>query len=112
MITNEGILYIEPKGNAAIAPIIDELTCRMTAALRLGIPGVRYKGFHICACGATSDNTDYTLPNGEKTNSLCIHYLAFHRAEIPESQFKKVAALECGEEIPTEREISIALVRI
>jgi len=105
MITSNGILYIEPTKNTSVEPITDEATRKMTAALRLGVPGIRYRGFHTCVCGAHSTNCDFTLPNGEQTNSLSIHYLAYHRDEIPKEQLQKVLELECGEVDPTFEEM-------
>lgn len=106
MKTDRGILYIEPSVATSAEPVIDELTRKMVAAYRKGQSGPRYRGFHVCACGVFSDNTDYTLPNDEQTNSLCVHYMAFHRDEVPEAQLRKVAALDCGEEEPNEKELS------
>jgi len=106
MITDRGILYVEPSAATSAEPVIDELTRKMVAAYRKGQSGTRWRGWHTCACGAHSDNTDYTLPNGEQTNSLCVHYLAFHRSEVTEAQLRKVAALDCGEEEPNEKELA------
>ena len=106
MISDKGFLYIEPSVNTSVEPVIDELTRKMTAAFRKGVAGTRYRGHHTCECGAHSDNTDYTLPNGECTNSLCVHYLAYHRAEVPEAQLRKVADLKCGEDDPNTKELA------
>jgi hypothetical protein len=105
MITSEGILYMEPSKNTSPKPLIDEATKKMTAALRQGVPGARWRGVHQCACGAHSSNCDYTLPNGEQTNSLSIHYLAYHRSDVPKKQLEKVLQLECGEAEPTNEEM-------
>jgi hypothetical protein len=105
MISNEGILYIEPSKNVSQEPIIDELTKKMTAAFRLAKRGPGYRGWHTCACGAHSSNCDHTLPNGEKTNSLCVHYLAYHRDEVSVGQLEKVAALNSGEAEPNQEEL-------
>lgn len=94
MITTDGILYIEPVGAPSAEPVIDDLTRRMASALFLGEPGPGYRGFHTCSCGVHSSNCNYTLPNGETTNSLCVHYLAFHREDVPQEQLDRVAALE------------------
>ena len=53
-----------------------------------------------------SDNTDYILLNGQQTNSLCIHYLAFHRDEVPAEELAKVTALEAGEAEPSAEELT------
>lgn len=105
MITSNGILYIEPSRKTSQEPVIDEATKKMAAALRRGVPGPGYRGWHECACGARSSNCDYTLPNGEKTNSLSVHYLTYHREDVPEEQLAKVLQLECGEAEPTNEEM-------
>ena len=105
MITDKGILYIEPSAKVSAKPLVDELTRKMTAAFRFGKPAARFRGCHVCACGVWSGNCDFTLPNGEETNSLCIHYLAYHRADIPAFQLEKVRALDSGEAEPTVDEL-------
>jgi hypothetical protein len=106
MIKDNGVLYIEPSNTASPEPVIDELTRKMTAAYRQSVPAENYtKGVHICNCGATSDNREHVLPNGEETNSLCIHYLAFHRDEVPQFQLDKVSSLNFGEEEPSHSEL-------
>src|SRR5581483_12207675 len=94
MIKTEGLLYMEPAGAAADQPIIDELTCKMAAAFAASIPSeMAYRGVHICTCGALSDNREHCLADGTETNSLCVHYLAYHRSEVPQFQLDRVAAL-------------------
>lgn len=103
MITSHGILYIEPRRYCSKEPVIDVLTKKMTAAYKKAIPCKdRYRGFHVCNCGASSKNYDMMLSNGEQTNSLCIHYLAYHRDEVSEEQISKVMKLNDGEVVPTE----------
>ena len=108
------LLYVEPIGTEN-EPVIDELTKRMTAAFRLGVSdNANWRGKHDCtgkpcwhdnANYVESTNCDYILPNGMQTNSLCIHYLAFHRNEISESELAKVRSLPYGEADPTEQDI-------
>ena len=94
MIKNDGLLYIEPRGSVTDQPVIDELTCKMAAAYAASTPSeLAYRGFHMCACGAISDNREHILADGTETNSLCVHYLAFHRADVPQFQLERVAAL-------------------
>lgn len=103
MITDNGILYIEPKRYCSKKPVIDIFTKKMTAAYNKAVPCKdRYRGVHRCSCGVTSENYDVVLSNGEQTNSLCIHYLAYHRDEVSEEQLSKVMSLNDGEVIPTE----------
>jgi hypothetical protein len=56
MITNNGILYIEPSAKTSVQPVIDDITRKMTAAYRKSIEGTAYRGFHVCSCGVCRDN--------------------------------------------------------
>lgn len=113
---NNSILFIEPMQPTSPVPIIDELTKKMTAAYHATLPGFLHDGeimdvvtmgFQRCSCGATSDNVNHVLPDkSAETNSLCIHYLALHRNEVPQAELDKVAALNYGEEEPTPEEVS------
>ncbi len=106
MISQEGVLFIEPSAQISSEPVVDHLTRKMTAAFRLAEDVARFRGFHVCKCGVFSDNAEWRLPSGEETNSLAVHYLAYHRAEVPEEQLAKVEALTYGEAEPTEEELS------
>ena len=104
---DETVLYLRPGPNTSAEPVIDDLTRKMTAAFRAAeSTGVRWRGFHVCRCGVNSDNTDYILPGGQQTNSLCIHYLAFHRDEVPPEELAEVAALEAGDAEPSAEELA------
>jgi hypothetical protein len=106
MISDNVLLFIEPQEPASTAPLVDHLTRRITAAYRAAKPSrYFYGGFHQCVCGAHSSNCDYFLPDGDKTNSLCVHYLAHHRQEVPNKQLARVAALKYGEADPSEDEL-------
>ena len=100
MISKEGYLYIEPSGNVSETPIIDNLTRKMAAAFFQAKEGPGYRGFHVCECGVYSTNRDYQLPNGQWTNSLCVHYLAWHRYEVPVEELEKVGLPPYGEAEP------------
>jgi|ERR1051326_1657939 hypothetical protein len=104
---NKYLLYIEPKDIRSATPLVDELTKRMTAALRKAKAGQCFMGFHTCNCGAHSSSCDFILPSGVQTNSLCIHYLAYHRPEVPRIELSKVLLNTTEEEaIPTEHELT------
>ena len=116
MIDQRGLLYIEPQQQPLAEPIIDELTWKMAAALNhcvaTGTYGSgqfcknnRFRGWHTCSCGACSDNVDYLIPNGEVTNSLAVHYLAYHRHEVPSQQLERVRKLPCGQEPPSDKQL-------
>ena len=87
---------IEPK-EAAYAPILDDLTRRVTRAWRRGTTSkMAYRGWHSCFCGAQSDNRDHFVELDGRTvltNSLAIHYVARHRAELPEEELAKILRL-------------------
>ena len=101
------VLYVEPGPYTSAGPVIDELTRKMAAAYRAARSDEMYwRGFHVCRCGVNSSNCDYILPGGQQTNSLCVHYLAFHRREVPETELAKVAALESGEAEPSAEELA------
>lgn len=90
MIDETGFLMIEPKGPCT-PTIRDELTAVAGQVFSLANPGrIRYRGFHRCVCGAVSDNRDWHMPDGRQTNSLVVHYISQHRAEVPEAELKKL----------------------
>lgn len=108
MIDPQGILMVEPSGKMSSSPLIDELTRKMTAAWRKRRDSQDcYRGIHMCRCGAMSDNRNHWVGEGKGllTNSLAIHYLAFHRADISEDELSKVRHLNFGEEEPTVQEL-------
>jgi hypothetical protein len=106
MTSDEGMLFIEPSQAASPEPVIDHLTRKMCAAFRKASQGNgAYGGVHMCFCGATSSSSGHFLPGGELTNSLCVHYLAHHRSEVPPQQLARIEELACGEAEPTELEL-------
>lgn len=105
MINKSGLLFIEPSAKTSNAPVIDRATKKMAAAFRQATRGPGYRGCHTCACGVFSSNCNYFLPGGETTNSLCIHYLAFHRDGVPPEQIERIMRLGSGEANPTAKEL-------
>lgn len=68
-----------------------------------------WMGVHQCSCGVYSHACNYLLPSGEVVNSLCIHYVAFHRDEIPQEQLDRISnmPLYSSETIePTDEELN------
>ena len=117
------LLYIEPKNLPSKLPVIDEITCTMAHALKEAKTGTAnyndldgdvsfregsgYRGFHVCSCGAISSNVDYQLENGEVTNSLAVHYLAYHRDEITEVQLHRVDCCDEDATFPTVEQLCV-----
>ena len=103
------ILFIEPTGKKSDDPVIDTLTIKMFNALNKSIKtnnrghiggngnftkGLYTLGVHECICGKGSTSCDYMLSSNQATNFLCVHYLAYHRDEIPMDEIKKVESLD------------------
>lgn len=101
-----GLLYIKPTQIPSEEPVIDEATCKMTYAFRnrTAIP-IQSCGVHVCSCGIHSTSQDYAVSDDHMTNSLCIHYLAMHRDEVPQEMIDIVLAFDCEPEEPTADEI-------
>lgn len=106
MISDQDLLFIEPRQAASSTPVIDRITRRMCAAFRQA-RGSDWAsgGYHRCCCGALSEDHDFHLPNGELTNSLCVHYVAYHRSEVPPEQLARIEAFPFGEREPTRQEL-------
>src|SRR5262245_1355844 len=101
MISDRGLLYIEPTQPASAEPVLDHLTRKMAAAFRKArLSEWGSCGVHECVFGARSTSRDYLLPNGEVTNSLCVHYVAHHRSEVPAGQLARIEAFTFGKAKP------------
>ena len=100
------LLFIEPVADATEEPVLDELTGKMAGAWQHRRVSGSWRGFHICSCGAHSDHQDYSLKTTDgqelKTNSLALHYLAYHRSEVPRRERAKVMRL-IGEPVTPSR---------
>jgi hypothetical protein len=87
------LLYIEPKLPPSENPQHDEISKKYEYIIEQwgsDTPNKSFRGFHLCSCGETSDNHDHTLKNNMHYNSLGLHYLLYHREEIPESEIRKI----------------------
>ena len=97
MIDPNGFLMIEPK-DLADRLMLDSITRKATALLRGATADADrvFMGHHECICGACSDCLDWFVTiQGRKrrTNSLAIHYVAWHRDEIPPDQLRDIETL-------------------
>jgi hypothetical protein len=115
MISDKGLLYIEPSQPASTMPVIDDFTRKMAAAFgKARLSDWAWCSVHECVCGAVSTSHDYCLPNGEVTNSLCVHYVAHHRSEVPAGQLARIKAFTLGEAEPPAKQLQgpeVALAR-
>jgi glutathione S-transferase len=106
MISDHGLLFIEPEQTATPTPVIDRITRKLCAAFRQARDSDWASGgFHQCCCGAMSEDHDFHLPNGDLTNSLCVHYVAHHRSEVPQQQLARIDSFTSGEVEPTWEEL-------
>lgn len=102
------LLRFLPKNSASETPLIDELTRKMTAGLRKCRRVSCEHGITTCACGVRDSGEELILQSeagGLITTSLCVHFLAFHREEVPQLELAKVANLGYGEAEPTAEEL-------
>lgn len=77
----------------------------MCAAFRKAKTSDWFCGVHECCCGARSTACDYRLTNGYLTNSLCVHYLAHHRSEVPPHELRRIESFTFAEVDPTDQEL-------
>ena len=107
------MLFIRPTSLPTDEPLIDELTMRMTSALRqVRVPDERFCGVHVCICGAVSDSANRALTNGAVTNTLCVHYLAYHRAEVLAAELDAVWHLPASVAVPSLAELGAPKYRL
>jgi hypothetical protein len=103
MKRSASLLFIEPKRWATHDAIVDTITRKMCGAFRAARQSEHaYGGIHVCFCGACSSNCNYYLPSGEMTNSLCVHYVAHHREEVPLEALAAIDRFRCREADPNE----------
>ena len=107
VLEDSHVLFIEPEGLPLPEPVIDSLTRKMAAGFRQTHGIMATRGWHTCVCGTASTNVTHQLSDGRVTNSLCVHYLAYHRDEVPRTELAKVLLLDCGEVEPTAEELHV-----
>ncbi|MCU0660328.1 MAG: hypothetical protein MUD00_01815 [Candidatus Pacebacteria bacterium] len=81
--------------------------------------GGGWKGSHVCICGAMSSNKDYAMLTRDVlslhidhqqivlTNSLCIHYVACHRDDVPTEMLEQIMLLSADDAEPTQTELGL-----
>lgn len=102
------LLYIHPAGAASAVSVADDLSrrlaCELSRVVAMGsvnyagrfCEGERTMGVHVCTgagCGARSRSYDLKLPCGLATNSLALHYMMYHRDEVPKDDLNKVQSM-------------------
>lgn len=103
------LLFIHPSGKPSDTPIFDSIFLKLYYALHvlqteIGVCdeegfslGTCTKGVHDCTgegCSSSSKSHDYKIHgtggNYLYTNSLSLHYLAYHREDVPQSELDKI----------------------
>lgn len=90
---------IEPTSSATCTPEIDSLSENFRNIFSQAKESGRYKGIHECICGEHSKACNLILPSGHLTNSLALHYLERHRADIPKTEITKIKEILLGQKI-------------
>ena len=91
-VSDNMLFMIEPESRLKEPAVNDAYTAKMEMLMKKAKHGPPYKGFHVCACGERS--TNYNLSIGKyTTNSLAVHYLRYHRSEVPVSETEKLRKL-------------------
>jgi hypothetical protein len=96
-------------------PVIDELTLKMVRALRQATePETKHatRGFMVCACGASSPVTPVIVPNGWLTHGICVHHVAYHRADVSVRELEAIRTLPAGSDLPSEYERRVPELRL
>ena len=102
--SGKAILMIEPANKPSLTPVIDDLTLKCVYIVRHATDRRKYRGFHKCSCGARSSNERLVFDN-KLTNSLCAHYMAYHRGEVPQEEIDYINSLDVDVTLPTEKEL-------
>jgi hypothetical protein len=88
--SNKYLLQIHPNGLCSKDPINDDLTVKMEILLKNARKGTQYRGFHTCTgCGKMGGSCDLIV-GPYITNSLAVHYLRWHRNDVPLSEIEKL----------------------
>ena len=95
-LDDDHILFIEPKGPKSDEPVNDHVTERMTQILAEARAESEFLGVHECACKCACTNVDIEFPNGQITHGMALHYLQYHRDEVPESEIAKIMNFPVG----------------
>jgi len=93
-LSKKYLLQIEPKGKKSKTRCNDRLTEKMRLLLKYAKDGRPYKGHHTCSCGKHSGNRDLYIKGGYITDSLAVHYLEWHRKDVPEKEIDKLKAIK------------------
>jgi hypothetical protein len=86
------LLFINPKREPRRFRRFVYFTVKLALNMRNATNYRSYRGWHECSgkdCGLRSSTSDLLLPNGMITNTLALHYLEYHRSEMPWSELYK-----------------------
>lgn len=92
----EHLLFLLPQNAPSAEPVMDDITMLVMNSWAANKKSrYAFKGTHRCSCGVGSTNTDHFIgPNYDiVTNSLCLHYVQFHRDEVPQAELDRILTL-------------------
>ncbi len=113
------ILYLQPKLPPSERPTIDSLTRKLTAALKnpkeqgsivngTFVPNLYSLGCYKCTCGkAIYASQDFRISDGLITNSVALHYAAYHRCEISKEEIFSIELALENEEEPSYSDLEL-----
>jgi len=99
------ILFIRPTRHSNGTPVLDDATGKVAAALHRAKQRIGVHGVHTCSCGVVGSTSIIELDDGRELSSFAVHYLAYHRDEVPADELAKVDALDDAFEDPKEHEL-------
>lgn len=93
-LSDKYLLMIEPQDRFKEEEVNDDLTTKMERLFKQSKEIDHTRGWHKAKDGKDSTNCTYLLPSGHITNSLCVHYLRYHRSEVPKSEIAKLISIK------------------
>jgi hypothetical protein len=100
------LLYIYPEHKPSLKPIDDEYTKKSAFLMETAesgsiqrnqfLHGITPNGRAQCTglnCSEYYRTWDYLLPNGMVTNEFALHYLRYHREEVPTEELNKLDSI-------------------
>lgn len=87
------LLQIHPTSTRSERPVDDELTAKMKTLLDSAKIGTQWRGWHNCTGCNTIGGSSDLIVGPYITNSLAVHYLRWHRGDVPYSEIEKLIQL-------------------
>jgi len=92
-LSEKCFMMIEPVSSKKEIEINDKISNLVEEIMKNTKIVGRTKGWHTCNCGERSGSTILEIKINNKiyiTNSLALHYVKYHRSEIPQAEIDKL----------------------